>query len=288
MTKFISFTEKPLTFETFLNFSLEILNSFERNEYLRYLDKCMEYKDDLPFFEIENLYQKSYSHFSNFLDVFVENKDFILNNNSSQDIEYYFNNTTEILLKTTQYFKQGFDYLNVRDEYSFFINLIDLSSMNVEFSHIHTEFTEKITEINFKYSSVEFNDQLYINFLSDFVEKLEYIYISKLAVKLQEIINQEYITLDDYNELNFSEKFFFNLYEYYSTKVTYNSISKVNNKLIDCDFTIRNNLLFILSSIAIISYQYRLQNDESNGFEALKMLIDNYVELISTISQNIN
>jgi hypothetical protein len=147
---------------------------------------------------------------------------------------------------------------------------------------------QKIYEINSKYLSTEFNDQLYITFLNDFVEKSEYIYISKLAVKMQEIINQGYIALDDYNELNFSEKFFFNLYEYYSTVVTYNNSSKVNEKLLNCDFTIRNNLLLILSTISLISYQYSLQNDQSNAFEALKILIDSYVELISTINQNIS
>ncbi|MCD8903814.1 hypothetical protein [Staphylococcus gallinarum] len=287
MTKFISFTGKPLTFETFLNFSSEILDSSERTGYKDYLHECMDYKDELPFFEIEKLYQKSHSYFTEFLNIFMESTDFILNNNS-KDIEYYFNNTTDILLKLTQYFKQGFDYINACDEYNFFINLSNLSFMDIELSQTNIEIKQKIYEINSKYLSTEFNDQLYITFLNDFVEKSEYIYISKLAVKMQEIINQGYIALDDYNELNFSEKFFFNLYEYYSTVVTYNNSSKVNEKLLNCDFTIRNNLLLILSTISLISYQYSLQNDQSNAFEALKILIDSYVELISTINQNIN
>ncbi|RIN32124.1 hypothetical protein BU068_09190, partial [Staphylococcus succinus] len=90
MTKFISFTEKPLTLETFLIFSLEYLDSFERTEYKKYLHECMDYKDELPFFEIEKLYQKSHSYFTEFLNIFMESTDFILNNNNnSKDIEYY-------------------------------------------------------------------------------------------------------------------------------------------------------------------------------------------------------
>jgi len=42
MTKFISFTGKPLTFETFLNFSSEILDSSERSGYKDYLNECMD------------------------------------------------------------------------------------------------------------------------------------------------------------------------------------------------------------------------------------------------------
>lgn len=269
---------KPLSFELYLNFLDEMMDSKQMEWFLKDVDSLNLY----GVLEIEDidLIQSSFEDLKDFYYSTVERK--IHEFNEYTDIKEEHEEISALLFDIDRHIKDMMHQINHSDELEEYLiinfeNTLDL----FEDKKSEIKNLKDTMDLHFKLVG-DWDENIYIEFISFFMNKSDFKYMSMLIGELGESLKNEQFSQKELKLLSFIQGVVKELIMFYE-QFFISSAYELGEWWFEIDYDIRMSLISINKDITLVEYMYIKNGVNESVIELLEKIFSDFSTIMDAI-----
>lgn len=269
---------KPLSFELYLNFLDEMMDSRQMEWFLKDVEMLNLY----GLLEIEDidLIQSSFESLKDFYYSTVEKK--VHEFNEYTDIKEEHEKISALLFDIDRHIKDMMHQINHSDELEEYLiinfeNTLDL----FEDKKSEVENLKNTMDLHFKLIK-SWDENIYLEFITFFMNKSDFKYMSILIGELGENLKNEQFSQKELHLLSLIQEVVKELIIFYE-QFSISSAYELGEYWFEIDYDIRMSLILINKDITLIEYMYIQNGVNESLIELLEKIFSNFSTIIEAI-----